>query len=139
YNVQTAVDKGSHLIADYEVTNHNTDQGLLLQVAEKVKETLETETLELDDISNKFFISKNYLCILFKKNLGITCSHYITKEKMKYAEKLMRTTRLTCYQISNAVGYKDYFYFSRVFKKVFGCSPKEYQMRIWRETYEKTD
>ncbi|HEX2946932.1 MAG TPA: transposase, partial [Clostridia bacterium] len=46
YNVQTAVDKGSHLIAEYEVTNHNTDQGLLCQVAESAKETLEVETIE---------------------------------------------------------------------------------------------
>ena len=47
YNVQTAVDKGSHLIAEYEVTNHNTDQGLLKDVAEGVKEALEVETVEV--------------------------------------------------------------------------------------------
>jgi len=46
YNVQTAVDKGSHLIAEYEVTNHNTDQGLLKDVAEGVKEILEVETVK---------------------------------------------------------------------------------------------
>ena len=47
YNVQTAVDGGSHLIAEYEVTNHNTDQGLLREVAESTKEALGTETLEV--------------------------------------------------------------------------------------------
>jgi transposase len=47
YNVQTAVDGGSHLIAEYEVTNHNTDQGLLKEVAESTKKALETETLEV--------------------------------------------------------------------------------------------
>ncbi len=46
YNVQTAVDKGSHLIVEYEVTNHNTDQGLLKEVAQSAKETLEVETIE---------------------------------------------------------------------------------------------
>lgn len=46
YNVQTAVDKGSHLIAEYEVTNHNTDQGLLKEVAQSAKEILEVETIE---------------------------------------------------------------------------------------------
>ena len=46
YNVQTAVDKGSHLVAEYEVTNHNTDQGLLKEVAQSAKETLEVETIE---------------------------------------------------------------------------------------------
>ena len=47
YNVQTAVDVGSHLIAEYEVTNNNTDQGLLSSMAEAAKETLELETVEV--------------------------------------------------------------------------------------------
>jgi len=47
YNVQTAVDSESHLIAEYEVTNHNTDQGLLQEVGQSVKETLETDIIEV--------------------------------------------------------------------------------------------
>lgn len=47
YNVQTAVDKGSHLIAEYKVTNE-TDLGHLIQVSEKAKETLEVPVIELD-------------------------------------------------------------------------------------------
>lgn len=46
YNVQTAVDAGSHLIAAYEVTNRNTDQGLLHQMTEQTKEILEAPTIE---------------------------------------------------------------------------------------------
>ena len=46
YNVQTAVDAGSHLIAEYEVTGHNTDQGLLHQMTEQTKEILEVESIE---------------------------------------------------------------------------------------------
>ena len=45
--MQTAVDKGSHLIAEYEVTNHNTDQGLLQEVADITRQALEIETLEV--------------------------------------------------------------------------------------------
>lgn len=47
YNVQTSVDNGSHLIAEYEVTNHNTDQGLLKEVADISRKALEVETLEV--------------------------------------------------------------------------------------------
>ena len=47
YNVQTAVDKGSHLIAGYEVTNKNNDQGLLKEVADIARQELEVETLEV--------------------------------------------------------------------------------------------
>ena len=47
YNVQAAVDSGSHLIAEYEVTNHNTDQGLLHKVGEMAKKALGVETIEV--------------------------------------------------------------------------------------------
>ena len=45
YNVQTAVDEGSHLIAAYEVTNHCTDQGLLQQVADQTRGNLALDTV----------------------------------------------------------------------------------------------
>jgi transposase len=47
YNVQTAVDRGSHLIAEYEVTNCCTDQGLLKEVADSTRDALEVEVLEI--------------------------------------------------------------------------------------------
>ena len=47
YNVQTAVDKGSHLIAEYEVTNSCNDYNSLTQVAQSTKETLEVETIHV--------------------------------------------------------------------------------------------
>jgi transposase len=47
YNVQTAVDSGSHLITEYEVTNHNTDQGLLHKVGKMAKKILSVETIEV--------------------------------------------------------------------------------------------
>lgn len=54
--VQTAVDKGSHLIAEFQVTNHNTDQRLLEEIAQSVKESLDTETVEV-------VADKDYDCI----------------------------------------------------------------------------
>ena len=51
YNVQTAVDSGSHLIAEYEVTNHNTDQGLLQEVTALAKKQLEVETISARALS----------------------------------------------------------------------------------------
>lgn len=47
YNVQTAVDAGNHMIVDFEVTNNCNDMGLLCQDAQRAKEVLETETLEV--------------------------------------------------------------------------------------------
>lgn len=64
YNVQTAVDKGSHLIAEYEVTNHCTDQGLLKSVADKTRETLKMGTISI--VADKGYESRQDIenCIL---------------------------------------------------------------------------
>ena len=47
YNVQTAVDSGSHLIADYDVSSQNTDQGLLNGLCKSAKKTLGVDTIEI--------------------------------------------------------------------------------------------
>lgn len=47
YNVQTAVDKTSHLIAEYEVTNDCTDPNSLTRMAKQAKETLQTEIIHI--------------------------------------------------------------------------------------------
>jgi hypothetical protein len=64
YNVQTAVDNGSHLIADYRVTNCCTDQGLLKEVATNAKEMLEVETIEV--VADKGYESRHDIadCIM---------------------------------------------------------------------------
>ncbi len=64
YNVQTAVDSESHLIAEYEVTNNNTDSGLLCQTAQSAKKQLEIESVEV--VADKGYESKDDIlsCIL---------------------------------------------------------------------------
>lgn len=64
YNVQTSVDKGSHLIAEFEVTNHNTDQGLLREVAQSTMEALGMDTVEV--VADKGYESRRDIedCIM---------------------------------------------------------------------------
>jgi transposase/predicted ester cyclase len=57
YNVQTAVDNGSHLIASYEVTNNCTDQGLLMDVATNTKEILGMKSIEI--VADKGYESRD--------------------------------------------------------------------------------
>lgn len=66
YNVQTAVDKGSHLIAEFQVTNHNTDQGVLEEVAQGVKKNLEIKTIEI--VADKGYESREDIlnCVMIE-------------------------------------------------------------------------
>ena len=52
---------------------------------------------------------------------------FYTRLKMKEACTLLRSTNDYIYQIAQKLGYSDPYYFSRIFKKVIGVSPREYQ------------
>ena len=81
YNVQTAVDDGSHLIVDYEVTNHNTDQGLLCALAESSKEQLEVETIEV--VADKGYESRSdILDCLMQGTIPTVALKYDKKERL---------------------------------------------------------
>jgi len=51
---------------------------------------------------------------------------YITQEKIAAAKKMMADGNEKIYEIAEALGFESAFYFSKVFKKVEGCSPREY-------------
>ena len=82
YNVQTAVDSGSHLIAEYEVTNHNTDQGLLQEVTAKAKEQLEVETISA--VADKGYESRSDILECIYDGTAPTVALKYDKEERSY-------------------------------------------------------
>jgi len=85
------------------------------------------ETLTLEQISEKFNISLSHLCRQFKRITGTPFTEYVTKRRIDRACVLLRETQLPIAQIGEQVGYPDYFYFNKVFKKVQGISPSVYR------------
>lgn len=83
YNVQTAVDGGSHMIAEYEVTNNCTDQGLLNQVVQKAKKTLGTDTIEV--VADKGYESR-------QDNLECVFNGTVPNVALKYDKEEVYTT-----------------------------------------------
>ena len=83
YNAQTAVDGGSHMIAEYEVTNHNTDQGLLKEMAENAKKMLETETIEV--VADKGYESRADILDCVMNGIVPNVAMKYDKEKRVYA------------------------------------------------------
>jgi len=81
----------------------------------------------LQKLSDKFNISVSSICSMFSKNLNTTFSTYLTRKRMDLAAKMLTTTDELVKNISLDIGYDDYFYFCRVFKNSFGCTPTEYR------------
>lgn len=86
-------------------------------------------TLRLEDISEMFFISESSLAQLFIKHFNTTFSKYLVKLRMEHAALLLNNSVLNTAQIAAAVGYSDYYYFNKVFKKYFGQTPYRYARR----------
>lgn len=106
---------------------HNKDykNHIVISVKKYINSHIE-EKLTLNDVATVFGISSNYLSLLFKKNSDIGFNDYITQAKVETAKQLMENDNLKIYEIADRLGYESAFYFSKVFKKVEGVSPREY-------------
>ncbi|AIQ57830.1 response regulator transcription factor [Paenibacillus borealis] len=85
------------------------------------------EELFLKDLAAKFFINVSYCCELFKRVTGMTFSQYMTDLRMKKAVELLQNSNLSIAEICKSVGYSDYFYFNKVFKRNMGSTPSKYR------------
>ena len=78
-------------------------------------------------ISQQFSVHPNYICRLFSKHLNTTFSSYLTGLRMAHATQLLQTSDKSVKEIALASGYDDYFYFCRVFRETYGCTPTHYR------------
>ena len=83
--------------------------------------------MSLNQAAAKLYVSANYLSTVFSQNMKKTFVEYVTGKRMEKAKKLLKNTTKSAGEIAQEVGYKDSHYFSFVFKKTQGCSPREYR------------
>lgn len=80
----------------------------------------------VEDLCQKFSISRSSLQALFRANLGMTPKQYISELKLNEAKKLISQHEHTISQVSDLLGFTSIHYFSRRFKSYFGIAPSEY-------------
>lgn len=86
-----------------------------------------SRNLTLQEISYEAELSKSYLNAIFKQQTGYAPMDFFIRLKMQEACKMIKSTDLHFYEIAERMGYSDPYYFSRIFKKIVGISPKEYK------------
>ncbi|TXK85612.1 response regulator [Paenibacillus sp. N3.4] len=85
------------------------------------------EDITLQDIANRFYLSREYISRKFKQEFEVNLSDYLGQIRMNKAKVLLRNPHLRISQVAEMVGYQDEKYFSKVFKKQEGISPNEYR------------
>lgn len=98
---------------------------IVAHVKKYINEHIE-EKLTLNKVAEVFNISPNYLSILFSKYNDMGFTDYINQSKIQAAITMLEKGDLKVYEISDILGFESAFYFSRVFKKVTGLSPRDY-------------
>lgn len=88
-----------------------------------------SEDLGVDSISEACYVSKYYLCRLFKKKIGVTIMEYVLQTRIAMAKELLEKQKLSVTEIGALCGFSSPSYFSRVFKEKTGSPPFEYRKR----------
>ncbi|MFB3169578.1 response regulator [Neobacillus sp. 179-C4.2 HS] len=83
--------------------------------------------VKLQEISDHFYISREYISRKFKQEFNENISDYIVRIRMEKAKSLLKNSQLKIYEIANMIGYQDDKYFRKVFKKVERITPNEYR------------
>ncbi len=89
-----------------------------------------TADLSLKKLASLQNISASYLSALFKKETGVTLTDYVNNKRIKYAMQLLATTKLQIQTAAQYSGIDDVHYFTKLFKKYTGQTPKEYRQSI---------
>lgn len=83
--------------------------------------------ITLDDIAERFFLSKPYISKYIKEKSGMTFGELVKKIRMKKAKALLKSSNMTVENISLSVGYQNVEHFNRLFKKAYNMTPMQFR------------
>lgn len=112
-------------IAD-RLSSADKEKGVIREIALFLEQHA-SEDITLQDVANRFYLSREYISRKFKQVMGENVSDYIAGIRMKRAKELLGNAGLKIAQIAEQVGFQDEKYFSKVFKKWTGCTPNDYR------------
>lgn len=110
------------------VQNHSMKgfSPLIQKVLTRIDSDLTTD-LSLRTQAELLNVNASYLSTLFKKEMGMTLTEYVNKKRIDHAVFLLNTTNLQIQAIAQCCGIPDFNYFSKIFKKQIGKTPKDYR------------
>lgn len=114
-----------HMTQDY-LEKTTSDKSIAKSMQDYVDQHY-AEDISRSSLTDIFYLDPDYASKLFKKETGISFKNYIIKKRIEVAKNLLSTTDLPINTVSDNVGYGNYSYFTRLFKKVTDMTPNEYR------------
>ena len=92
------------------------------------------ENLSLDELANRFFVSKYHLSREFQRLVGTSVHRYIVQKRLVMAKQMLSAGKPSS-EVYQSCGFGDYSNFYRAFKAEYQISPKEYTLRLKENAY----
>ncbi|MDF2522160.1 MAG: hypothetical protein K0R84_2788 [Clostridia bacterium] len=130
-NVKALQDYEYQMMADFiNIIHENRIQSYnktTIKIIEYIHENI-TESITLQDLSKVVNLSKEYLCSSFKKNVGLGIIEYINYYKVEESKYFLKYTNMTIASIAFLFNFNSPGYYSSVFKKQTGMTPRQFQL-----------
>lgn len=120
------------------LSQHRTAKEEKAPLANQIKEYLDTNyrrKLSLMDLAQIFHIDTYYLVHIYKNNFGVSPINYLIQRRMGEAMRLLASTNKKVWEIAKMVGYDNPNYFSILFTRVIGESPRKFRERNQKDLY----
>ncbi len=112
-----------NLIHECRIKSYNK---VTIQLIEYIQENI-TEVITLDDLVNRVNLSKEYLCTMFKKNVGLGIIEYINYHKIEESKYFLKYSNMSVSDIAFLFNFCNPGYYSSLFKKQTGLTPRQFQ------------
>ncbi len=121
--------KGSSSVIAFDDINN---LGYKREIQEAIRYICENyaNQITIEMVASELYISASYLMHIFKDEMGKTFNECLTEYRIITAKELLSLNKYKIYEVSSMVGYKDVKYFSQIFKKYCGVTPREYCKNI---------
>lgn len=117
------------LCQNLRIRKRRSQHNVIERIVQYLDEHLE-EDIGHEAIAAKYRLHPGYLSRLFKQEMGETLSEYLLRIKIERAARLLKEDKYKIGEIAGMVGYSTSSYFSVMFKKYTGCTPREYCQRV---------
>ena len=110
-----------------EAESQNRSDSILKKALSYIDENFADSEMSLNRVARQVNVSANYFSAVFSQEMGQTFIEYLTSKRMEKAKQLLRQTSMRSGEIAANVGYQDPRYFSFLFRKTVGCTPRDYR------------
>lgn len=116
----------SDLVGNFPCSDTGTVRKKLVPALNYI-ETHSSEDICIEKLAEMCFMSESHFRRLFKAEMGVSPLKYKTNLRMKKAADLLSAGTLNVGEISFVLGFENIYYFSKMFKQVYGVTPTDYK------------